>query len=549
MRGAKCVNNRDNFCYVCGNYTVKLRQRNITPYIKKCYKQSFGLKMQNVNNEWAPGICCVSCTFNLSSVFKGTRSCMPFAVPMSWRKQRNHTSDCYFCLTKIAGLQSRKRKNVSYPNVMSATRPLLHSVNVSGVNNHQADQKEDNEEGCLEVSANYDIETNAPHLISQMDLNDLIRDLNLPKSQAELLGSRLAEWNLLEKTVMTSIYRNREKELAQYFEKNHQFNYCKDIDGLMNALHRKHIPAEWRLFIDSSKVSLKAVLLHNGNAYPSIPIAHGVHVKETYENIQNLLQCIDYSMYNWHICSDLKVVALLLGLQLGYTKNCCFLCEWDSRARSQHFKVRDWPARECFTIGEKNIARKNLVDPKKIYLPPLHIKLGLMKNFVKAMNKEGSAFQYLKTKFPRLSDAKIKEGIFIGPQIRELMKDSHFDSVLRGKEKVAWESFKNVVKNFLGNQKSMDYKELVQLLINAYEGMGCNMSLKIHFLHSHLDFFPENLGDVSDEHGERFHQDIAIMEKRYQGKWSPRMLGDYCWTLIRDLPETVHKRKITKKVL
>lgn len=273
MRGAKCVNNRDNFCYVCGNYTVKLRQRNITPYIKKCYKQSFGLKMQNVNNEWAPGICCVSCTFNLSSVFKGTRSCMPFAVPMSWRKQRNHTSDCYFCLTKIAGLQSRKRKNVSYPNVMSATRPLLHSVNVSGVNNHQADQKEDNEEGCLEVSANYDIETNAPHLISQMDLNDLIRDLNLPKSQAELLG------------------------------------------------------------------------------------------------------------------------------------------------------------------------------------------------------------------------------------------------------------------------------------LNAYEGMGCNMSLKIHFLHSHLDFFPENLGDVSDEHGERFHQDIAIMEKRYQGKWSPRMLGDYCWTLIRDLPETVHKRKITKKVL
>ncbi|UYV84383.1 hypothetical protein LAZ67_X001983 [Cordylochernes scorpioides] len=42
------------------------------------------------------------------------------------------------------------------------------------------------------------------------------------------------------------------------------------------------------------------------------------------------------------------------------------------------------------------------------------------------------------------------------------------------------------------------------------------MSLKIHFLHSHLDFFPNNLGAVSDEHGERFHQDISSMEKRYQ---------------------------------
>ncbi|UYV69180.1 hypothetical protein LAZ67_6002670 [Cordylochernes scorpioides] len=63
------------------------------------------------------------------------------------------------------------------------------------------------------------------------------------------------------------------------------------------------------------------------------------------------------------------------------------------------------------------------------------------------------------------------------------------------------------------------------------------MSLKIHFLHSQLDFFPDNLGAVSDEHGERFHQDISSMEKRYQGKWSPGMLADYCWTLKRDVPQ------------
>jgi hypothetical protein len=50
-------------------------------------------------------------------------------------------------------------------------------------------------------------------------------------------------------------------------------------------------------------------------------------------------------------------------------------------------------------------------------------------------------------------------------------------------------------------------------------------------------FFPENLGVVSDEHGERFHQDISKMEKRYQGKWSLSMLVDYCWTLKRDVPQ------------
>jgi hypothetical protein len=38
--------------------------------------------------------------------------------------------------------------------------------------------------------------------------------------------------------------------------------------------------------------------------------------------------------------------------------------------------------------------------------------------------------------------------------------------------------------------------------------MGCNVSLKVRFLDPHLEFFPENLGAVSDEHGERFHQDM-----------------------------------------
>ena len=49
--------------------------------------------------------------------------------------------------------------------------------------------------------------------------------------------------------------------------------------------------------------------------------------------------------------------------------------------------------------------------------------------------------------------------------------------------------------------------------------------------------------DVSDEHGERFHQDIATMENRYKGKCKPNMMADYCWSLKRDTSGSSHKRK------
>jgi hypothetical protein len=69
------------------------------------------------------------------------------------------------------------------------------------------------------------------------------------------------------------------------------------------------------------------------------------------------------------------------------------------------------------------------------------------------------------------------------------------------------------------------------------------MSLKIHFLNSQLNFFPENLGAVSEKQGERFNQDIKEMESRYRGRWNVNMASDYCWTVHREIPETSGKRK------
>ena len=78
-----------------------------------------------------------------------------------------------------------------------------------------------------------------------------------------------------------------------------------------------------------------------------------------------------------------------------------------------------------------NVKNQPLLEPTKILLPSIHLKFGLMKTFAKAMNQEESAITYLREKFPRLSEAKLKEGIFIGPQRRDLIKDKYFDKLLQ----------------------------------------------------------------------------------------------------------------------
>ena len=93
-----------------------------------------------------------------------------------------------------------------------------------------------------------------------------------------------------------------------------------------------------------------------------------------------------------------------------------------------------WPARNSLKPEDKNIINKPLVEPEKISLPPLYIKLGLMKQFVKTLDFHGDCFKYIGYTFPRLSEEKLKAGIFNGPQIRQLMKDSSFVASMTSQE-------------------------------------------------------------------------------------------------------------------
>ncbi|GBL89043.1 hypothetical protein AVEN_255188-1 [Araneus ventricosus] len=186
--------------------------------------------------------------------------------------------------------------------------------------------------------------------------------LDLSKSKAGILASRLQQWNLLEENVRVTSFRTHHLLLESFYKKEESLVFCCDIDGLLKELRIAHQPNEWQLFIDASKLSLKAVLLNDVNELPSIPVGHAVYMKVTYHNLKQLLEMINYR-----------------------------------------------------------------------------------------------------------------------------------------------------------NDKAENYKDQVEDMLVLFRDFGCNMSLRIHFLDSHLNFFPDNCGQVSDEHGESFHQGISNMEKRYRG--------------------------------
>jgi hypothetical protein len=94
--------------------------------------------------------------------------------------------------------------------------------------------------------------------------------------------------------------------------------------------------------------------------------------------MKRLLGKIQCEKYNWNLCGDLDVIVFLLGLQLSCTKFCCFLCEWSRRDRKYHFICKQLDERESLIPEEKNVANTPLINPDKVYLPPLQTKLGLI---------------------------------------------------------------------------------------------------------------------------------------------------------------------------
>lgn len=152
--------------------------------------------MGDQDKKWAPHICCVTCSRLLTGWANGSRH-MSFAVPMVWREPTDHTSNCYFCLTNTTGITNKSKHSLKYPNLPSAIRPVPHSQELPIPNPPESVEIEENVSFAEELEEKDEAQDPSfelspePHLLTQGDLNDLVRDLNLSKKQAELLGSRL----------------------------------------------------------------------------------------------------------------------------------------------------------------------------------------------------------------------------------------------------------------------------------------------------------------------------------------------------------------------
>ena len=115
------------------------------------------------------------------------------------------------------------------------------------------------------------------------------------------------------------------------------------------------------------------------------------------------------------------MIAFLLVLQGDYTKHSCFFCLWNSRADEQHYLIKNWPARKDLTPRSHNVLNSSLIERSKILLLPLHIKLELAKQFVKALKPTSRAFRHIRQMFPSISEAKVKGGIFVVPLIEKML--------------------------------------------------------------------------------------------------------------------------------
>ena len=210
-------------------------------------------------------------------------------------------------------MNRKKKQRIDYPNIPSAIRPVPHGEDLpvpespKEYNLNSVMEEEDTEKTGRheEVPRDPDFQgpaSESPHKITQKELNELVRDLERPKIKDELLASRMKQWKYLDEGVKITLYRYRKKNLEEFFTMEGILVACKDVEGLFKTLNMSHCSYEWRLFIDSSKVSLKVVLVHNENVLPSIPVAHAFKIKENDDSMKQLLQYIKYDIQVEHLC-------------------------------------------------------------------------------------------------------------------------------------------------------------------------------------------------------------------------------------------------------
>jgi len=519
-------NDPDAFCYVCAEFIGRTK-RNLTPTLQEAFWKCFQTSCADILRPFTPSYICSGCHRNLYRYHRNNKVKLPFKCPAIWTECSSHDYRCcYFCSIKKHSLK-RKPK---YFDCASCTIPKLCLPDLddrpdatSTASNSQSptDQSETDfvDEGASTGHFNWSLES----------FNDFCRELRLSKLLSmKCLGMLKEDPDLKKKLSAVTVrqVKQRSQDVIDMFSKSGDFTYCNDIERLMAFLCVPYDSSDWCLFVDSSTTSLKAALMYKSNLHPTIPIAYA-NVQENRSSIKEILRLIQYESHGWLIMCDLKVLNFMMGLKSGYAKYPCFYCMFDSRQSQIDFNPsHTWPVRVDFDIDP-------LVPIDKIAFPFLHIKLGIFQKYVKALDKESECFKFI-CKNIKKSKAKLLNGVLTGPEIRYLMKNDDFPKTMTDLERSAWFNFIAVATNVLGKHVTEEWKEKVDQLIFSFQAMGCpTVSSKMHLLFKHKDKYEPYIGIFSDEHGERLHKEMQVIEKRFKQCLNKEMLAECIWSLKR----------------
>ena len=244
----QCQNHPDVFCYICGECKLVKYRFNVRDFTKRAYEAYFGIKLGDQDKSWAPHKVCRQCTETLRCWTQGKATSMRFRVFMVWREPKTHHEDSYFCIVDMTGWNQQKKKDWYYPDIESARRPVPHCTEVpvpvfTFFPDFTADEAlleamEDTSNSCSKHSSTSmtaeasSLSTN-PKPVSQGQLNDLVRDLNLSKESSELSASRLGEHGVLDSGTKITFYCNRDDLLLRFFTMEDDFVFCNNIPGLL----------------------------------------------------------------------------------------------------------------------------------------------------------------------------------------------------------------------------------------------------------------------------------------------------------------------------
>ena len=142
---------------------------------------------------------CRNCVSSLRQWSIGKQKSLAFGVPMVWREPNGHRKECYFYSWVVAGFNVKNKHKIQYPNLTCAIQSISHGPSVpiplpprvlETVKDSVSEEflSDSQLTDCSEYEYGDDQQ---PKPFNQAKLNDLVRDLNLPKTSALILGSRL----------------------------------------------------------------------------------------------------------------------------------------------------------------------------------------------------------------------------------------------------------------------------------------------------------------------------------------------------------------------